>query len=295
VGIPPGSQRRVARGVCRAAALVCAAVALAPAVAQAGERVSSNWAGYVAVPRHARGKFSSVSGTWVVPTAACSAGHEAYSAVWVGLGGFHEDAEVLEQLGTEQDCNRKGLASYAAWFEILPASPDAIKINVHPGDTVSASTTVAGHSVTFRIRDLATGVRYATTRHAAATDVSSADWIVEAPSTCSTSGRCAALPLAKVGTVDFASATATADKQTNPAGDAVWSNTTLKLEQASVTLPGRPFHAEADAQTGPTQTLVTAAPSAAAAPYGSFSVSLTEQITQLSAPSIPTLPGFGRG
>jgi hypothetical protein len=121
-------------------------------VAQAGEQVSSNWAGYVAVPRHARGKFSSVSGTWVVPTATCSAGHEAYSAVWVGLGGYHEDAEGLEQLGTEQDCNNKGLASYAAWFEILPASPDAIRINVHPGDTVSASTTVAGHSVTFRMR-----------------------------------------------------------------------------------------------------------------------------------------------
>ena len=283
------------RRVCRAAALVCAAVALAPAVAQAAEQVNSNWAGYVAVPRHAGGKFSSVSGTWVVPTATCSAGYEAYSAVWVGLGGYHENAKGLEQLGTEQDCNRKGLASYAAWFEILPASPDAIHINVHPGDTVSASTTVAGHSVTFGIRDLATGARYATTRHAAAIDASSADWIVEAPSTCSTSGRCTALPLAKVSTVDFASATATADKKAKPAGDAAWSNITLKLEQASVNLPGRPFHAEAEPQTGPTRTLVTTATSPAAAPKGSFSISLTEQITQLPAPSIPTLPGFGRG
>jgi hypothetical protein len=203
---------------------VCAAVALAPAVAQAGEQVSSNWAGNVAVPRHARGKLSSVSGTWVVPTATCSAGHEAYSAVWVGLGGYHEHAEGLEQLGTEQDCNDKGLASYAAWFEILPASPHAIHINVHPGDTVSASTTVAGHSVTFRMRDLTTGARYAATRHTATTDVSSADWILEAPSTCATSGRCTALPLANVGIVDFASATATAGRQTKPAGDAVWSN-----------------------------------------------------------------------
>jgi hypothetical protein len=264
-------------------------------VAQAGEQVSSNWAGYVAVPRHARGKFSSVSGTWVVPTATCSAGHEAYPAVWVGLGGYHEDAEGLEQLGTEQDCNNKGLASYAAWFEILPASPDAIRINVHPGDTVSASTTVAGHSVTFRMRDLTTGARYATTRHVATTDASSADWILEAPSTCPTSGRCTALPLAKVGTVDFASATATAGRQTKPAGDAVWANTTLKLEQTTVTLPGRPFHAEAEPQTGSTRTLLAAATSAAAATSGSFSISLTEQITQLPAPSIPTLPGFGRG
>ena len=148
-------------------------------MAQAGEQVSSNWAGYVAVPRHARGKLTSVSGTWVVPTATCSAGHEAYSAVWVGLGGYHEHAEGLEQLGTEQDCNDKGLASYAAWFEILPASPHAIHINVHPGDTVSASTTVAGHSVTFRMRDLTTGARYAATRHTATTDVSSAPGYVK--------------------------------------------------------------------------------------------------------------------
>jgi len=220
------------------------------------------------VPRHARGKLTSVSGIWVVPTATCSAGHEAYSAVWVGLGGYHEHAEGLEQLGTEQDCNDKGLASYAAWFEILPASPHAIHINVHPGDTVSASTTVAGHSVTFRMRDLTTGARYATTRHTATTDVSSADWILEAPSTCATSGRCTALQLANVGTVDFASAAATAGRQTKPAGDAVWSNATLKLEQASVTLPGRPFHAEAEPRAGSTRTLLAAATSAAAAPTG---------------------------
>jgi hypothetical protein len=286
-------QRRVLRGICCAAALV-AAPTLVPAVAQASEQVSSNWAGYAAVARSARAKFSSVSGTWVVPTAKCSAGREAYSAVWVGLGGYHENAKGLEQLGTEQDCNRNGLASYAAWFEILPASSHAIKLHVHPGDSVSASTTVTGRSVTFHIRDLTTGARYATTRQAPATDVSSAEWIVEAPSACSKSGRCTGLPLANVGTVEFASATATAAKHTRPAGDAVWSNTTLKLEQESLTLPGRPFHAGAEAQTGPTRTLVTAAPSAAAAPYGSFSVSLSEQITQLPAPSIPTLPGFGR-
>jgi Peptidase A4 family len=288
-----GSQRRLLRRICCAAALV-AAPTFVPAVARASEQVSSNWGGYVAARRPEHGKFTSVSGTWVVPTATCSAGREAYSAVWVGLGGYNEHAKGLEQLGTEQDCNRKGTASYTAWFEILPASSRAIKLNVHAGDSLSASTTVTGRSVTFRIRDLTTGGRYAATRRASATDVSTAEWIVEAPSACAKSGGCTALPLANVGTVQFASATAAAGKQTGIAGDAVWSNTTLKLEQESLTLPGRPFHAGAEAQTGPTRTLVTAAPSAAAAPYGSFSVSLTEQITQLPAPSIPTLPGFGR-
>lgn len=238
--------------------------------------------------------FSSVSGTWVVPAATCSAGNESYSAVWVGLGGANENAKGLEQAGTEEDCNRTGGASYAAWFEILPAGPVAVHINVHPGDTVAVSTTVAGHGVTFHIRNLTTGAHYATTRRASVTDVSTAEWILEAPSSCSSSGVCEALPLAKVGTVDFDSATAKAGSETAPAGDAVWSNTALDLEQESVSLP-RPsfYHSEAQT-TGPTRTIVTAAPSAAGAPNGSFSVSLTEQTTELTLPSVPTLPGFGR-
>ena len=69
-------------------------------VAQASDQLSSNWAGYVATARHGPSKFSSVSGAWVVPAASCTGGHEAYSAVWVGVGGFRENAEGLEQLGT---------------------------------------------------------------------------------------------------------------------------------------------------------------------------------------------------
>jgi hypothetical protein len=275
-------------------AVVLGSATLLPAAARASEQVSSNWAGHVVATRHAHGKFSSVSGTWVVPAVTCRAGHEAASGVWVGLGGYRGRAAGLEQLGTEQDCGRAGNAGYGAWFEILPASPVAIPIKVHPGDTVSASTTVAGRSVTFRIRDLTTGAHRAFRRHASATDVSSAEWIVEAPSVCSASGRCTTLPLSSIGTVVFASATATSGKQTRPAGDAAWSNTTLKLEQESLSLPRRRSYTEAEAPTRPTRTLLTAAPSAAAAPYGSFSVALVEQTTQIAVPSMPTFPGFGR-
>lgn len=280
-----------------AAALLSAGalLLLSPAVVQAAEQISTNWAGHVAASRHPRREpFSSVSGTWVVPAATCSAGHQADSATWVGLGGYREHAKSLEQAGTEQDCNRTGDASYAAWFEIIPAAPVTVRIKVHPGDTVAASTTVAGHAVTFHIRDLTTGARYATTRRASTTDVSTAEWIVEAPSTCSASGLCEPLPLANVGTVNFDSATATAGAQTAAAGDAAWSGATVELEQESISLP-RPsfFHSEAQTTAGPTRTIVTAAPSAAGAPYGAFSVSLTEQTTELSLPSVPTLPGFG--
>jgi Peptidase A4 family len=280
-----------------AVALLIAGVLLAlPTAAQAAAQVSTNWAGYVAAPhRPDRESFSSVSGTWVVPAATCSAGDQAYSTVWVGLGGSSENAKGLEQAGTEQDCSRTGAASYGAWFEILPAAPVAVRINMHPGDTVTVSTTVAGHGVTFQIRDLTTGAHYATTRRASVTDVSSAEWILEAPSSCSSSGVCEALPLAKVGTVDFDSATARAGDEAGTAGDAVWSNTALDLEQESISVPRPPyFNSEAQTASGPTRTIVTAAPSATGASNGSFSVSLSEQTTELSLPSVPTLPGFGR-
>jgi len=287
--------RRALRRICCTGALALAAATLVPAVAEASEQVSSNWAGQLVTARQGRGRFTTVSGTWVVPTATCTAGDRAYSAVWVGLGGYREDSEGLEQLGTEQDCAADGGAGYSAWFELLPAAPVSIRgMNVHPGDTVSASATVAGHSVTFRLRDLTTGARYATTRHAPTIDVSSAEWIVEAPSSCSSQGRCTTLPLAKIGTVTFASATATSGKLARPAGDTAFTDTALKLEQDSVTFSGRPSNAEAEAATGPTRTLLTESPTAPVAPLGAFSVSLTEQTTQLPAPSIPTLPGFAR-
>ena len=57
-----------------------AATASADTAAQAA--VSQNWAGYVA----GNTQFSSLSGSWVEPTAKCGSG-QTYSAFWVGLGG----------------------------------------------------------------------------------------------------------------------------------------------------------------------------------------------------------------
>jgi hypothetical protein len=268
------------------AAAAVAAIAM-PAGADA-QQVSTNWAGYVAVTRTGH-SFSTVAGTWVVPTASCRAGHATYSAMWVGLGGYRQRAKGLEQIGTAADCARKGSAAYAAWLEILPAAPIAIRIKVRPGDTMAASTTLAASGVTLRIRDLTTGARYATTRHASPTDASSAEWIVEAPSVCSNRRACTALPLADFGTAAFESASATSQARTAPASDAAWAATAIELQQESVVLPA----ITADAQAGPTRTLVSASPSTLTAPAGAFTVSWSERTTQLPQPSAPTLPGFG--
>lgn len=277
------------RRACSALGVIAAACALIPAAAGAATEVSSNWAGYVA-SGHGKSGFHAVSGTWTVPAVTCDTGRATYSAVWVGLGGFRHSSERLEQLGTMQDCSAKNAASYEAWLEILPAAPVTIHVTVHAGDLVSASTTVTGRTVAFRLEDLTTGARFATHRHVAAVDVSTADWIVEAPSVCSGNGRCESLPLAGIAPVQFSGAVARAAARAKPAGDAGWDTTTLKLEQDSVRLA-----ASGSSATGPVRDVVTASPSPITRPSGAFSVSLREQTMQLPLPAGPTLPGFGSG
>ncbi len=279
----------------RRATLLCALLAIgagwATAAAGAATSVSTNWAGYVAV-RSASGSshFSSVSGTWTQPSATCSNGKAAYSAVWVGLGGYSESASALEQVGTDADCTRAGHASYSVWYELLPAGPVSVALKVQPEDELSASVTVRAHHVTLRIRNLTTGRRFTTTKRVSKIDASSAEWIVEAPSVCLTASNCATLPLADFGTTLFSSATATARGHTGTIADADWSAGALELQQDAGSGAGN-----SAALRNSTRTLTVATPSAASAADGSFSVAWQEKPVQSEQPAAPTLPGFDGG
>jgi hypothetical protein len=86
-------------------ATAAAALAIPLAEAAAATSTSSNWAGYAvsSADPTAPATYTSVSGTWVQPAANCSASNAAFSAFWVGLGGFAETSQGLEQIGTESD------------------------------------------------------------------------------------------------------------------------------------------------------------------------------------------------
>ncbi len=264
----------VCLSVTAAVALACGALA---AAAGAAATVSSNWSGY-AVQRAGAATFSSVSGTWIEPAATCSAGGETYVGVWVGLGGFSRSSKALEQIGTDADCTRRGRPAYSTWFELVPALPVSIRLATHPGDEMAASVTVRRRHATLRIRDLTTGSSYSTTRHLAAVDVSSAEWIVEAPSVCPTDTTCTTLPLTDFGTVSFPTATATSAGHVGTIGDPLFTATALELHENALALDaGR--HTTAAAGT-----LFTATPSPLAA-GGSFSVAWGA--TQAQAPEAP--------
>ena len=114
----------------KAIAAAVAALAIAGGSAGAGSAataVSSNWAGYALTGM----TFSAVSGTWVQPTADCSAASTGTtaSAFWVGLGGDSDSSTALEQTGTEADCLAGGTARYTAWYELVPAS--SVRVGLH--------------------------------------------------------------------------------------------------------------------------------------------------------------------
>ncbi len=277
----PTPRSLARRAALASGSLICAAALACPAGAAATTLLSSNWAGYVARPRSGAG-FTSVSATWTAPAATCTTGRVTHSAVWVGLGGYATNASALEQIGTEADCTAGGRPVYSTWVELLPAAAENLSLPVSPGDRVTASVTVIGRHATLRLRDLTTGRRWSKTRRLANVDVSSAEWIVEAPSGCSANGACTTLALSDFGSVAFSGASATAAGTTRSAASPSWQTTALLLRQDAV----------AAAAGSGAPTLVSATPSSLAG--GSFTVAF-EQAAGASAPEAPTLPGFSGG
>jgi len=212
-------------------ALLLLCVSAGGAAAAAAASVSANWAGYGVVGLRSHDHFEQVIGTWTEPAATCSAGHQTYSAFWVGLGGLRQNSTALEQTGTEADCSRSGHASYGAWYELLPAGSVQIKLPVHPGDTIAASVTV-GHStgVVLHLRDETTHREFSKRVTMHAPDTSSAEWIAEAPSTCERSG-CITLPLTDFGSVSFTGASVlTRDGTSGSISNPAWKAVPIELQ-----------------------------------------------------------------
>jgi Peptidase A4 family len=222
------------------AATLVALVASAPA-AEAATRsaTSSNWAGYAT--SRSGVTFKRVSGSWVQPKISCSSVRRRYSAYWLGLGGLHTTSTALEQIGTEADCGG-GKATYSAWYELVPDDPVNLKLTVRPGDTISAAVTVSGHSVKLYLANRTRGTTFSQTLKASKVDVTSAEWIAEAPSACDDSGNCDTLPLANFGTASFANARATSSTgHTGTITDPAWSAVKITLTSDRVRRGGPGF------------------------------------------------------
>jgi hypothetical protein len=202
---------------------------------------SSNWSGYaVTSPTSTPVSYSSVTGTWTVPTATCGPGDAgASSAVWVGIGGYSLTSQALEQTGTDADCDQSGNPSYYAWYELVPADPVNLAAKVMPGDTITTSvnilpSTTGGQStVELQVKNR--------TRHWTVTkkitpsviDTSSAEWITEAPSTCSNFRGCIPVPLANFGSVTIGKIAAIGDGAAGTLTNPAWNIYPIELVPTS--------------------------------------------------------------
>lgn len=187
-----------------AVALVCGAGLAGAPAALASTTKSTNWAGYAV---HRSGiSFRQVSATWTQPTVTCVNGQKSYSAVWVGLGGYSATSNALEQVGTEVDCTSSGRLVSNAWYELVPARSNTLSLSVNPGDVIHATVVVNGQQVVVKLENVTRHSTFQRILRASTTDVSSAEWIVEAPSGCVSQFVCQSLPLADFGSVSFKSA-----------------------------------------------------------------------------------------
>ncbi|MBV9449863.1 MAG: hypothetical protein JO345_28620 [Streptosporangiaceae bacterium] len=156
---------------------------------------STNWSGYAATSS----TYTSVSASWTQPTAHCSSGQQ-FSSFWVGLDGFN--SQSVEQTGSEADCSGS-TPQYFAWYEMFPAFPVNYSNTVRPGDHMTASVTYLGSNrFSLHIADTTQGWSHTVPKSLAGAARSSAEVIVEAPS--SSSG---VLPLANFGTVSLSGST----------------------------------------------------------------------------------------
>jgi Peptidase A4 family len=271
------------------------AAAFAAGASAATSDVSSNWAGYVVSgtdqATFAPTTYTNVSGTWTQPAANCSTSAgtgSTSSAFWVGLGGDAEGSQALEQTGTEVDCSSNGVPTYSAWYELVPAASVKVKLKVAAGDRITGAVHVNGTQVTVSLKNLTRKTSFTKTLTMASPDLTSAEWIAEAPSACSNYGGCRQTSLTDFGTVKFSNATATSsDGHTGTISDPAWSADAVTLDTSGGSDPFSRFNVN--------QGSAQATPSTLSATGGAFSVAWASATPTTTDPSAGVYPGYGYG
>lgn len=168
---------------------------------------SLDWAGYAIASDFTTPQpvFTSVSGSWIVPTVDVSQA-DTFSAVWIGIGGQLD--ETLIQTGTEQDSIDQQTV-YSAWYETLPYDAVTITtINVSAGDSITAYIGLVDSTSNqwlIRIQDVTNGQSFNTSLSYDSSRLT-AEWIVERPTVNNNIA-----PLANFGSITFTSPSATLD------------------------------------------------------------------------------------
>jgi Peptidase A4 family len=268
------------------AGLVCIAAALAashwPATAAAGSSrdglhqlagaasVSSNWAGYAVTAPGTT--YTSVTATWTQPAVTCDSSQEgSESAFWVGLGGYNSNSQALEQVGSDSDCSALGQPTYFAWFELVPAPAVELHIKIFPGNTITASVNAIDDDATMELQliDRSRGTRVTKLLPAGSPDLTSAEWIAEAPAECTSDNSCQVQALADFGSVAFSRIAALGNGIGGTVSDPAWTADAIELEPSPA---HRGFFPGPEGEGGSSGSSAGAAPGALSSIGNAFSV-----------------------
>jgi hypothetical protein len=203
--------------------------------------IGPNWSGYVAETNLAQPQLNSVtavSGSWILPSVSGPSNAVLSSGVWVGIDGANNG--TVEQIGTAENVIY-GHPQYYAWWEMYssgvgqPGQP--INMTIMPGDSISASVqymTSDAHAGQFllSIVDNSRANDYFYTYASSSqyqyplAQRSSAEWIVEAPTSAS-SGSIQKLP--NFGSVTFTNASAVINGIQGPINSPYWQSQALDI------------------------------------------------------------------
>jgi hypothetical protein len=190
-----GGAWRISDDVQPSTRVIVPGAGTAPSVTQPGSPAtvtssSSNWSGYVA----SGGTFTSVTGSWIVPTVSTAT--SGADATWVGIGGL--TSRDLIQAGTQAMVDGRGTVEYSSWIEMLPQSSRTVPLSVTAGDSVTVTITQkTGNDWLIAMKNNTTGDTYNITVQYSSSN-SSAEWVQEAPSV----GR-GIVALDRFGTLQF--------------------------------------------------------------------------------------------
>jgi hypothetical protein len=202
----------------------------------AGIDVSSNWAGYAvtgvgstATTASTGMSFTDVTGSWTQPTATCTPGQSTSAAIWVGIGGYTVGSNALEQTGTSADCSSAGKATYYAWYELVPATSVTLKLKVAAGDKITSTVLIKGTDVLVQVKNRTRHTAFTKHLKMASPDLTSAEWIAEAPSECTATGFCRTVPLTNFGSITFSKVAALGNGQGGTLTGPGWESTPIQL------------------------------------------------------------------
>ena len=104
-----------------------------------------------------------------------------------------------------------------------------IKLKIFPGDTVTSSVLIKGTDVLVQVKNRTRHTVFTKHLPMASPDLTSAEWIAEAPSACTVIGFCRTIPLTNFGSVTFSKVAALGNGQGGTLNGPGWELTPIQL------------------------------------------------------------------